>query len=121
MMFITPFGLAKRTATPPVYTTARAGAAFFVAGRQGRRGPVDPGRAGAYPRAAQPATETRDVTWKLALLALALVAGWLLLFRWRRKPPVGRTPPRPAAALERCRRCGVYRLPGGSCACRPPG
>lgn len=62
------------------------------------------------------------MTLKLALLALALLAGWLLLLRsWRKPPPVGRTPPRPAAALERCPSCGVYRLPGGACACRPPG
>lgn len=62
--------------------------------------------------------EALSVTLKLALLALALIVAWFVLFRPRRRPP-----PRPKAppppALERCPRCGVYRVPGGDCACDP--
>lgn len=59
------------------------------------------------------------MTLKLAMLALALLVGWFVLFRPRRKVPP-RPAPRPMTSLERCPRCGVYRLPGGDCACEPP-
>ena len=62
------------------------------------------------------------MTLKIALLGLALVAAWLVLFRPSLRP--SRRPPRraggpaaPTMAMERCPRCGVYRLPGGRCAC----
>jgi len=56
---------------------------------------------------------------KLAVLGVALVIIWLVLFRTargsageRRKPPELKT-----QALESCPKCGVYRLPGGVCDC----
>lgn len=75
-------------------------------------------------------TEAGDVTLKIAVLALALLAGWVMLFRPK---PLGRMGPgrrdrtprggKPAArvtAFERCPRCEAYRLPGGPCACDQP-
>jgi len=56
---------------------------------------------------------------KVVLVALALAVAWVVLLRplrsesARRKEP----PPPPPAALERCPRCGVYRLPDGRCEC----
>jgi len=55
---------------------------------------------------------------KFGLLALALIAAWVVLFRAGRgvagpKPK----PPKPAQALEPCPSCGVFRLPGGACDC----
>jgi len=63
--------------------------------------------------------EAAPVTLKLALLALALLVGWFVLFRPRRAPtPRPKVPP--PAALAPCPDCGVYRAPGGECACDPP-
>ena len=56
---------------------------------------------------------------KLAVLGVALVIVWLVMFRTVRGP-VGerRKPPKlKAQALEPCPKCGVYRLPGGACDC----
>ena len=59
------------------------------------------------------------MTLKIVLLALVLLGAWFVLFRPRPKAP--RKPPSPpSAALEACPRCGVYRLPGGQCACDRP-
>jgi hypothetical protein len=62
------------------------------------------------------------MTLKLAMLALALLIGWFVLFRPRRKAPPAspRAAARPVTSLERCPRCGVFRLPDGDCACEPP-
>ena len=58
------------------------------------------------------------MTLKIAMLALALFAAWLVLFRPRRGTPgPARRPPSSTTELERCARCGVYRLPGGRCDC----
>ena len=60
------------------------------------------------------------MTLKIAALALALAAAWFLLFRPRRKAPAPQAKRPPStAALERCPQCGVYRIPGGECACDP--
>ena len=58
------------------------------------------------------------MTLKIVLLAVALLGAWFVLFRPRRKAP--RKPAPPPTALEACPRCGVYRVPGGECACDPP-
>ncbi len=61
------------------------------------------------------------MTLKIAVLALALFAAWIVLFRPRRRAPgPGRPAPRPTAALEPCARCGVYRLPDARCECDTP-
>lgn len=60
------------------------------------------------------------MTLKLALLALALLVAWFVLFRPRKPVPPRKPAPPPVAALERCPHCQVYRLPGGQCACDPP-
>ncbi len=60
------------------------------------------------------------MTAKLALLALALVIVWMVLFRpGRGASRPKREPPSPPQALEPCPRCGVYRLPAGACDCDP--
>ncbi len=65
------------------------------------------------------------MTLKIVVLALALLAGWVMLFRpkpfgRRNGPPNGRKPGARVTALERCPRCEAYRLPGGPCACDAP-
>lgn len=59
------------------------------------------------------------MTLKLAVLALALLVAWFVLFRPRRKA-MRRPAARPTTSLERCPGCGVWRLPGGDCACEAP-
>ena len=62
---------------------------------------------------------------KFGLLALALFAAWMILFRAGRgisRPkakPQETKPMNPPTALEPCPSCGVYRLPGGVCDCDP--
>lgn len=58
---------------------------------------------------------------KFALLAIVLFAAWMLLFRTTRglSRPKRKTPVAPPQELERCPRCGVYRLPFGACECDP--
>ncbi len=60
------------------------------------------------------------MTTKLAVLAVALLIAWMVLFRPRRgvRGPK-RKPAPPPQALEPCPRCGVYRLPTGACDCDP--
>jgi hypothetical protein len=74
-----------------------------------------------FPDAKQ-AMESPGMVTKFALLALALFAAWMLLFRatrgitgTKRNPPVP-----PAQELAPCPRCGVFRLPAGACDCDPP-
>ena len=58
---------------------------------------------------------------KFGLLALALFAVWMILFRTGRgvSHPKPEKPPKRTQALEPCPDCGVYRLPGGACDCDP--
>jgi len=58
---------------------------------------------------------------KFALLAVALFAVWMLLFRVARgvSGPKRKPPAPPPQELAPCPRCGVYRLPAGSCDCDP--
>ncbi len=60
------------------------------------------------------------MTTKLALLAVALLVAWMVLFRPRRGVSgPKRKPLRRPQELEPCPRCGVYRLPAGACDCDP--
>ncbi len=59
------------------------------------------------------------MTAKLALLALALLVAWMVLFRPGRSVSGPKRKPPPPQALEPCPRCGVYRLPAGACDCDP--
>lgn len=59
------------------------------------------------------------MTAKLALLALALLVAWMVLFRPGRGVSGPKRKPPPAQALEPCPRCGVFRLPAGACDCDP--
>ncbi len=57
---------------------------------------------------------------KLALLAVALLIVWMVLFRPRRGAAGPKQKPLPPPqALEPCPRCGVFRLPIGPCDCDP--
>lgn len=59
------------------------------------------------------------MTAKLALLAVALLVVWAVLFRPRRRVSGRKPKPPPPQALEPCPRCGVFRLPAGACDCDP--
>jgi len=60
------------------------------------------------------------MTTKLALLAVALIVAWMVLFRPRRGVSGPKRKPRvPPQALEPCPRCGVFRLADGACDCDP--
>ena len=56
---------------------------------------------------------------KLALLAVALIVVWMVLFRPRRRVSGPKREPPAPQALEQCPRCGVFRLPSGACDCDP--
>jgi len=57
------------------------------------------------------------MTTKLALLAVALIVAWMVLFRPRRGVSGPKRKPPPPQVLAPCPRCGVYRLPAGACDC----
>jgi hypothetical protein len=65
--------------------------------------------------------EKPDMFIKLAVLGVALVIVWLVMFRTVRGPvsPRPKPPELKAQKLEPCPKCGVYRVPGGVCDCDP--